>query len=210
MDTTRFWLIRHALVAAEERVALYGNRDVAVCEVTMAGQRSAYVALGQRLPPQAEWFVTPLSRTVLTARAIFEAGYPEAELTVEPGLIEQNFGALQGIENAVLHQHVRMPPHDFWPVSHEERPHQGESFGEVIDRVSAVLQRLADEHGDADLVLVCHGGVIRAALAFALGVGADAALRFSVGNISLSRLERRGLAWRVVSANETMAGVPVF
>lgn len=165
---------------------------------------------GSACPRKRIGLSPPLSRTVLTARAIFDAGYPEATLTVEPGLIEQNFGALQGIENAVLHQHVRMPPHDFWPVSHEERPHQGESFGEVIGRVSAVLQRLADEHGNADLVLVCHGGVIRAALAFALGVGADAALRFSVGNISLSRVERRGMAWRVVSANETIAGVPVF
>jgi len=204
-QTTRFWLIRHALVDAEARRFLYGDRDVAICEVTMAGQGRAYAALGHRLPRAAVWLVSPLSRTVRTALAIFAAGYPEQPLIVEPGLIEQSFGVLHGTEGTRLAERLSLPAHDFWPVSHAERPDEGESFEDVILRVGAVIERLATTHAGQDIVAVCHGGVIRAAMAHALGIGGDSALRLTVDNISLTRIERRGQAWRVVSANETTA-----
>ena len=210
MTVTRFWLIRHALVDPLARKTLYGIQDVAVCAETMAAQGPAYTALGQRLPQPARWFVTPLSRTRLTAEAIFAGGYPAQELGVEPGMIEQSFGSLQGTENAVLHTRLALPKHDFWPTSPAERPHQGESFEDVIGRVGHTIERLAGDHGDADLVMVCHGGTIRAAMAHALGIKGESALRLTVGNISLTRIERQGDAWRVVSANETMDGVPAF
>jgi alpha-ribazole phosphatase len=209
-QTTRLWLIRHALVDAEARRFLYGDLDVAICEATMAGQGQAYAALGQRLPRTAVWLVSPLSRTVRTARAIFAAGYPEQPLIVEPGLIEQSFGMLHGTEGTRLAARLALPAHDFWPVSHAERPEQGESFEDVILRVGAVIERLATDYAGQDVVAVCHGGVIRAAMAHALKIGGDSALRLTVDNISLTKIERRGQAWRVVSANETTAPSPAF
>lgn len=208
--TTRFWLIRHALVDPEARKTLYGIQDVGICETTMAAQAEAYAALGRRLPDPARWLVTPLSRTLRTAQAIFAAGYPEQPLAVEPDLIEQSFGVLQGTEGARLPERLTQPAHDFWPISHSERPEDGESFEDVILRVGTVIERLADAHDGEDIVIVCHGGVIRAAMAHVLNLGGDAALRLTVGNISLTRIERRGHAWRVVSANETVEGVPAF
>ena len=210
MTSTRFWLIRHALVDPEARLTLYGDQDVPVCAATMAAQAPAYAALGRRLPQPARWFVTPLSRTRLTAEAIFAGGYPAQPLAIEPGMIEQSFGHLQGTANAVLNEKLTLPKHDFWPTSHAERPEAGESFEDVIGRVGPTIERLAQAHAGEDLVIVCHGGTIRAAMAHALGIGGEAALRLTVGNISLTRLERRGDAWRVVGANETMAGVPAF
>jgi alpha-ribazole phosphatase len=208
--TTRFWLIRHALVDPEARKTLYGVQDVGICETTMTGQSNAYAALGQRLPRPALWLVTPLTRTLRTAQAIFAAGYPEQPLTIEPGLTEQSFGALQGTEGVRLPEKLRLPAHDFWPISHSERPQDGESFEDVILRVGGVIEQLANSHSGQDIVAVCHGGVIRAAMAHVLKIGGDSALRLTVGNISLTRIERRGMAWRVVSANETVDGVPAF
>lgn len=210
MTSTRFWLIRHALVDPEARKTLYGDQDVPVCAETMAAQAAAYADLGQRLPQPARWLVTPLSRTRRTAEAIFAAGYPAQPLGVETGMVEQSFGHLQGTDNAVLHTRLSQPQHAFWPIDPTERPPGGESFEDVIGRVGPTIERLAEVHGDADLVIVCHGGTIRAAMAHALGIGGAPALRLTVGNISLTRIERRGDAWRVVSANETMAGVPAF
>jgi broad specificity phosphatase PhoE len=210
VETTRFWLIRHALVDPEARQFLYGTEDVGICEDTMTQQTEAYAALGRRLPQPAVWLVTPLSRTLRTAQAIFGAGYPEAPLIVEPGLIEQSFGTLQGTPGAHLTEKLRLPPHDFWPTSPVERPEGGESFADVILRVGSVIERLARAHAGQDIVAVCHGGVIRAAIAHVLDLGGEQALRLTVGNISLSRIERRGTSWRVVSANETVEGVPAF
>jgi alpha-ribazole phosphatase len=211
VETTRFWLIRHALVDPEARKFLYGTLDVGICEDTMAAQTDAYAALGRRLPQAALWLVTPLSRTVRTAQAIFGAGYPKAPLTVEPGLIEQSFGRLQGTPNAHLAEKLALPQHDFWPVSPAERPEGGESFEDVMLRVGSAIERLARAHAGQDIVGVCHGGPIRAAVAHVLGLGGEQALRLTVGNISLTRIERRGAtAWRVVSVNETVEGVPAF
>jgi broad specificity phosphatase PhoE len=210
VETTRFWLIRHALVDPEARKFLYGTRDVGICEDTMAAQREAYAALGRRLPRPAAWLVTPLSRTRRTAQAIFGAGYPEAPLAVEPGLIEQSFGVLQGTPGAHLAEKLKQPAHDFWPTSAAERPEGGESFEDVILRVGLEIERLARLHAGQDVIAVCHGGVIRAAVANVLELGGEQALRLTIGNISLTRIERRGTAWRVVSVNETVEGVPAF
>jgi alpha-ribazole phosphatase len=208
--STRFWLIRHALVDAEARKTLYGVQDVPICESTMAAQGAAYAELGRRLPSPARWHITPLTRTRRTAEAIFAAGYPEQKLTVAPDFIEQSFGVLQGLDGSALPAHLTLPAHDFWPTSHAERPQDGESFEDVIGRVGAGLERLAAAHSGEDLVIVCHGGPIRAAIAHVLRLGGESALRLSVGNISLTRLERRGQAWRVVSANETVEGLPAL
>ena len=210
VETTRFWLIRHALVDPEARRFLYGTQDVGICEDTMTAQTEAYAALGRRLPRPAVWLVTPLSRTLRTAQAIFGAGYPEAPLTVEPDLIEQSFGSLQGTPGARLAERLMLPAHDFWPTSHAERPEDGESFDDVILRVGSAMERLVRTHEGEDVVVVCHGGVIRAAVAHVLQLGGEQALRWTVGNISLTRIERRGTSWRVVSANETVEGVPAF
>lgn len=211
MTETRFWLIRHALVAAQARLTLYGDNDVPVCEAAMASQAAAYRQLADRLPRPARWFITPLSRTRRTAEAIFAAGYPAEPTTELASMIEQNFGALQGTHNATLGERLRYPKHDFWPTSPAERPDGGESFEDVMRRVADEMERLAADHAGEDLVIVCHGGPIRAAMGHALGgIGGDAALRFAIGNISLTRLERRGDAWRLVTANETMDGVPAF
>ncbi|GAB0112879.1 histidine phosphatase family protein [Acidisoma sp. C75] len=211
MPLTRFWLIRHALVVEEARRTLYGDQDVALCARTMQEQAEAYQALAGRLPRPARWFVTPLSRTRLTAEAIFAAGYPAERAGVLPGMIEQSFGGLQGLANTALAERLALPKHDFWPTAADERPEGGESFVDVLGRVADEMERLATAHGGEDLVIVCHGGVIRAAIAHAMGgIGGDAALRISIGNISLTRLEKRDHAWRLVSANETMAGVPAY
>lgn len=199
---TSFWLIRHALVEPAARAVLYGQADVHVCALTMEQQAAGYAALAARLPRPAQWYVTPLSRTRRTAEAIFLGGYPEAKLHPEPGLIEQHLGDWQGLPHADLPARLTQPAHAFWPLSGEERPPNGETIGEVTTRVGEALERLAAAHPGEDVVMVAHGGSIRAAVAHALDLRPDQALAFSVQNLSLTRLERHRTRWRVVCVNE--------
>lgn len=200
---TRFWLIRHALVSENERARLYGVQDVSLCPDTLVAQAPQYRALAARLPQPAVWGCTPLSRTRRTAEAIFAAGYPEEKLHVLPGLIEQNLGEFQGLVHADLPDRLSTPAHPFWPLSASERPPGGESMEDVVVRVGAAMDALAEEHAGRDVVIVSHGGAIRAAVAHALGIGAREALHFSVHNISLTRLDRvPGQGWRVACVNE--------
>ena len=202
MTETRFWLIRHAIVDENARAMLYGVMDVPLCETSLLEQAPMYRALAARLPRPADWFVTPLSRTRRTAQAIFAAGYPSAALAVEPDLIEQSLGDWQGLPHAELPARLSLPKHAFWPLAGSERPPGGETLVEVIQRVGAALERLSDQHPDHDVVIVSHGGAIRAAVAHCLRIGPDNALHLTVQNLSLTRLERTPEGWRVICVNE--------
>ena len=199
---TGIWLIRHAIVAENERARLYGVKDVMLCPESLVAQVPMYQALAARLPRPARWMCTPLSRTRRTAEALFAAGYPAQELEVQPGLIEQDLGEWQGLAHAELPPKLAGPAHPFWPVAGTERPPGGESFAEVIARVGPTMEALAQSHPGEQLVVVSHGGAIRAAVAHALRIDADQALHLSVQNLSLTRLERSPAGWRVVCVNE--------
>ena len=200
---TNFWLIRHAIVAENERATLYGVRDVQLCPDSLVAQVPMYQALAARLPRPATWLCTPLSRTRRTAGAIFEAGYPAQDLLVEPDLIEQDLGDYQGLRHAALPPLLSAPAHPFWPLAAEERPPHGESMAEVLVRVGMALERLAERIDGRDVVIVSHGGAIRAAVAHAMNIDAHRALHLSIYNLSLTQLERLPEGWRVVSVNES-------
>ncbi len=201
MNETRFWLIRHALVDENARAILYGIMDVPLCETTLEAQGAMYQALARRLPRPAVWKVTPLSRTLRTARAIFSAGYPAREPGVEPDLIEQSLGEWQGLPHAELPAKLAFPQHPFWPLAGDEKPPGGESMTDVITRAGAALERLARHHAGEDVVIVSHGGTIRAAVAHALDIRPDNALHLSIYNLSLTCLERHPEGWRVTCVN---------
>lgn len=202
MTETRFWLIRHAIVEENARLIIYGTMDVELCPHTLAAQRPMYAALARRLPRPATWLASPLSRTQRTAAAIFAAGYPEQPLTIEPGLIELEFGDWQGLVHGALPERLTRPAHAFWPLAGEERPPGGESMADGILRVGDVMERLAEAYSGRDVVAIAHGGTIRAAVAHALRIGADSALHLSIENISLTRLDRTPRGWRVACVNE--------
>ncbi len=202
METTRFWLIRHALVEENARAMLYGTMDVPLCPEALVADVPMYRALAARLPRPAVWVTTPLSRTALTAEALFRNGYPRQTPTVEPELIEQDLGEWHGLPHAQLPPKLQLPAHAFWPLGGEELPPGGESMADVIVRVGHAMERLAGAQAGQDVVVVSHGGAIRAAVAHATGIMADSALHFSVQNLSLTRLERQAAGWRVVCVNE--------
>lgn len=203
MRPTIFWLIRHAPVDVASLQILYGQMDVPICPVRFTSDASRYSALAAKLPKPAEWVVTPLSRTSLTAEAIMAAGYGNMTVSIEPALIEQDFGAWQGLP--MRHFADRGSLHPFWPIGGDEQPPEGETFWQLRHRVGVGLDRLNEIHQGRDIVVVTHGGAIRAAVAHALELSAHQALSLSVNNLSVSRIERHDHAWRVVTVNEQIS-----
>lgn len=208
MSTTRLFLVRHALVEPSARLTMYGTMDVGLCELALRQEAASYRWLAARLPRPARWCVTPLSRTRATAAAIFAAGYPEAELETHPELIEQDLGEWQGLPHEAFAERLRHPAHPFWSIGVDERPPGGESFTDVIGRVGPALDRLVADNTGGDVVVVAHGGSIRAALAHAMGVHGLAVLAFSIKNLSLTRIEKVGPDWRVAAVNEEPFTLP--
>ena len=200
---TRWWWIRHApVVGTQGRV--YGQMDVA-CDCS---DTAAFAALAQRVPDDALWIATPLSRTQLTAAAIAAqlaaAGRkPPPQPLLEPAFLEQSFGAWQGkTYREIGDDSPSSPAHRFWLAPAVETPPEGESFATVVARVARAKTEISRRHAGRDIVVVAHGGAIRAAVAHALGISPETALALSVDTLSLTRLDHidgpgRGHDWRV-------------
>ena len=86
----------------------------------------------------------------------------------------------------------------FLEIPSQQPPPGGESFVDQIFRATEGLAALPA----GDVVLVVHSGTIRAALAIALDLDPDSALRFVIDPLSLTRIDRLDNAWRVVAVNQ--------
>lgn len=200
---TRWWWIRHApVIGTHGRV--YGQMDVA-CDCS---DTAAFKALAHRVPDDALWIATPLSRTQRTAAAIAEqlraAGRKSPPQPVlEPAFLEQSFGAWQGLTYREIGANGLTPEaHRFWLAPAVETPPEGESFTTVVERVAHAKIEISRRHAGRDIVVVAHGGAIRAAVAHALAITPEAALALSVDTLSLTRLDHiegpgKGHNWRV-------------
>lgn len=204
MTTTRWWWIRHAPVTNHDG-RLYGRRDVAADLSDIA----ALQALAARLPEKAVWLASPLSRTKETAKALAALragdGNAPAAVAIEPDIIEQDFGKWQGMTYAEIAEIQGGEMHAFWFAAAHTTPEGGESFVSAMARVAEAVVRLTQTHEGSNIVAVAHAGVIRAAVALALGLDAEAALRLAIDTLSLTRLDHIAADgrsyWRVVTVN---------
>lgn len=186
--TTRWWWIRHAPVDNPER-RLYGQQDLP-CNCS---ELALFQSLAGRLPTGGVWLTSHLRRTRETAEAVLphfvngENGAPE--LIAEPTLAEQNFGAWQGMTFNELKTHLADSFDEFWANPAKARPPEGESFADVIKRVGTTIDKMNRTYAGRDVIAFAHGGSIRAALAHALNIDADAALSLRIDNCSLTRID---------------------
>lgn len=186
---TFLWLIRHAPVDGVK-----GTIHAADAPADLS-DRMQLDALRQRLPQNAASYASPSRRTVETARA----------LGLEPMLVsefrEQDFGDWTGGLHDELAATGGEAYTQFWSDPARGRPPGGESFEDQVARVRLGLSRI--DAGPATLVV--HSGTIRAALCIALDLTPQAALRFVIDPLSLTRIDRLASGWRVVSVNQRIS-----
>lgn len=201
---TRWWWVRHAPVTTDNG-RIYGQRDLpADCSDT-----AVFESLARTLPQDAVWVASNLSRTHQTAAAVHAATGHAPDISHHPELAEQHFGDWQGQDRQEVFSRYA-PGHRFWLAPAEYRPPGGESFADLMTRVTAHIETLTDLHRGQDIVAVAHGGTIRAALGHALALDPHAAIAFKIDNCSVTRLDHLRLedatvAWRVSFVN-WMAG----
>ena len=186
---TFLWLIRHAPVDG-----IAGTIHAADAPADLS-DRAQLAALRRHLPSEAASYASPWRRTVETARAL---GL-DPVLASEFG--EQDFGDWTGRRHDELAATYGDAYAQFWNDPARARPPGGESFEDQVARVRLGLARI--DTGAATLVV--HSGTIRAALCIALDLTPQAALRFVIDPLSLTRIDRFPTGWRVVSVNQRVA-----
>jgi len=205
---TRWWWVRHAPVTVNDG-RCYGQTDLP-CDTS---DSATFEALARLLPRDAVWVTSTLQRTHLTAAAIVRAGLPGPDpipgpaVLVESELAEQHFGNWQGIKYTDLPHKQAEAFHRFWLAPAHVAAPGGESYMDLVSRVTPAVRRLTREHSGRDIIAVTHGGTIRAALGEALGLAPEAQLAIEIANCSLTRLdyfaeEGQGHPWRVVAVNQ--------
>lgn len=197
---TRWWWVRHAVVPNPEG-RCYGQSDLD-CDVSDHVLFRHQAAL---LPRGAVWVTSGLLRAIKTADTLRAHGADGDPPVREPRFNEQHFGQWQGKTYADIAAN-HGDKHLFWLGPPTNRPPSGESFVDLMERASSAILELNEAHKGRDIVAVTHGGTIRAALALAMGLGADAAVRFEAENVSLTLIEHYEQAdpehaWRIVFTN---------
>ena len=159
--------------------------------------------LSRSLPSDASWLVSPLDRCKQTAEALRDfPAFANAALEMVPDLREQDFGDWDG--RAYDEPEIRNAE-AFWQDPGHTAPPHGESFFDMMQRVQAAIQQNREE---GNFIVVAHAGVIRAAVALALDLPPDQALRLQIDPLSLTRTSWTNLpvdtdgSWLLQSLNE--------
>ncbi|MFM2411918.1 MAG: hypothetical protein RLZZ587_251 [Actinomycetota bacterium] len=148
---TNFFLVRHGETDWNLVGKIQGATDIPLNDT---GRAQAH-ATGAKMQGR-QWDVivsSPLSRAVETAQ-IISSYLALGEPRPVPGIVERNYGAAEGLTGPEVEA--------FYP---NDAPVPGrETRGEVQTRVIASLHELAKEFPAKNVIVVCHGGVIRAML----------------------------------------------
>lgn len=168
------YLLRHGQVAGD--AALYGHTDITVTQQT----NNEVASLFQQHCDIANIklstiYSSPLTRCLSLAKAIAEKiSVPSEAIEIEAGFKEMNFGLYDGIPFDDIHQHPEQwqQLEKFWqnPVQHPLP--DAELLTGFAYRVNQAWQQLISEltQQPQDVLLVCHGGVIRMILAHVLNI----------------------------------------
>jgi broad specificity phosphatase PhoE len=176
---TRWWWVRHAPVR-EDGGCIYGQKDLG-CDCS---DRVVFDAVGKILPHNAVWYASNLKRTHQTAAAIWAAGFPKPDsMPHEAAFAEQHLGEWQGLNRAAFFASRPIEVGSYWFAPIDDPAPGGESFMDLYNRVKDAIARLNRIHAGGDVVVVAHGGTIKAALGVALGDQPERGLAFTKDNV---------------------------
>jgi broad specificity phosphatase PhoE len=172
-------VVRHGRTEANASGLLLGRRlDPGLDDL---GVRQAE-ALARAVPTPALVVSSPLERARQTAAAF---GPP---VDVDERWIELDYGDLDGTP-------LRDVPADVWSRWQADPswgPESGESLQALGTRVRAACADLAERAAREDVVVVTHVSPVKAALAWALGVGDEVAWRAYVAPASITSISTSG------------------
>ena len=177
-------LVRHGRTSHNARGLLQGRSDPDLDDLgrRQAAAVGAAIASG-RYGPVVAVVSSPLRRAVQTAEAV------GAPVLIDERLIELDYGELEGTPVSEVAPAVW----DAWQSDVLFRPPGGESLADLGVRVrSACTEWAATIDGPGTVVLVSHVSPVKAAMAWALGVGDQIAWRAHLDNGSVTQVLLRG------------------
>ena len=185
---TELLFIRHGETDWNLQQRFQGQIDVPLNATGLAQA----ARLGQRLAaePYDALFSSDLVRAQQTAAPLAAAW--QLQPTLVPGLREQSFGVLEGLDVPTIKQRHA----DLWQQWLEHRGSYalpgGESLRQFHARVMDAVRELAAEGAGRRLAIVTHGGVLDMLWRTAHGLSLDGLRECEIPNTGLNRLRWAG------------------
>lgn len=180
---TTVLLVRHGTTPTTGQILPGRAKGLHLAEegITQAERAAARIAELRRVKAV---YASPMERTKETAAPIAKA--LGLRVRSNRGLLEADFGSWTGRKLADLMkladwQQVQRYPSGF-------RFPNGESFGEMQQRICGTLQDLVARHPGQTIVAVSHADPIKAAVAHAMGTHLDLFQRIVVGPCSITAI----------------------
>jgi alpha-ribazole phosphatase len=165
--TSRVYLARHGQVYGYENFPVYGHTDVELTEVGIL--QTEHLAETLRLTNIKAIYSSDLKRSANGARII--ARHHDVPLHVMPELRELYFGDWEGLSlNEIRQRFPEELDRRKADLLNYRIPGNGESIGELSERIIACFRKILDQQAGNDFLLVGHGAVNRVILCNALGL----------------------------------------
>lgn len=187
----RIHLVRHGVTVWNRERRFQGHTDV---PLSSEGERQAALTAGRLSElPIASCFSSDLGRASETARPIAQSLAIEIQPVFD--LREANKGSLEGKYRDPDTGFLGDESHYHDENDIDARPPGGESMSDLGERSRRFITYLRDAEAElapGDILLVSHGGTMRAVLAVFLDLPITAARSFHFDNCSLTTVEFRG------------------
>src|SRR3990172_1425482 len=195
-------LVRHGESVWNSQRRIQGSLDP---ELSPRGRRQTDLLVSHLrphlTPAVAAIYSSPLRRAAQTADQIAEAY--QIPVVHEPDLREMSLGKWEGKTVAEI-QATYPGCYEQWLEDPLPFPAPGgEDLRSFERRVVGVLERMQNTQPKADLIVVSHGGVIKALLCFALGLDVRYLFRLKQDNTAINQIELDGRVRRVLLLNDT-------
>lgn len=182
-------LVRHGETEWNKTARYQGHSDISLSAL---GLQQAE-ALRQRLSREKSNLIysSDLKRAVHTAQ-IIALGH-NAEMVLCRELREIDFGEFEGLTFEEIKQ--RYPSSNWWTAKNPEaRLPKGESISQLSTRVSQFVARLRKYAGGETILIVAHGGSLRALLCLLLGLGLEHwwQIRLDIGSLTIVEIHPEG------------------
>jgi probable phosphoglycerate mutase len=152
-------------------------------------------------PPPAAVYASPLRRTRETVAPFAErAG-------IDVGFVEDLMEAYIGAWEGLPFEEIIASDEDILPLVRAgraiwQRAPNGERFEDFRGRVNRAVDDILQKHAGGDVVIVCHGGVINAAVGPLLGIEHE--MFFLPENTSVNSVEDDGSSRRLRFLNDIL------
>ena len=186
--TTRLWLVRHGPTHARTMIG-WSDLPADLSDTAALSRLRAHL-------PAAPVVSSDLSRAVATADALA----PALRLPHDSGLREIHFGAWEQRSFAEIDAETPDLIRAFWEEPGDSAPPGGESWNSLATRSDAAIDRYLAQ-GHADLIVVCHFGVILRQLQRALAITPTEAFGHKIDNLSVTQLSHTAGRWQTGAIN---------